>query len=442
VRFVGDEVVRRRTFLTAGAAAAVGAGPLLLDGCTDDGSDDVDSTTVGDDWEQVRSAFALDPDLAHFAAFVLAGHPAPVRDAIASWRERLDTDPDAVLHEATQHDDEVRAAAADYLGVQPQELALTDSTTMGLGLTYHGLRLQPADHILTSTHDFYSTHESLRLAADQAGAEVEQIALYDDPAAASADQIVSRVRAALRPETRVVALTWVHSSTGVKLPVPAIADAVAEANAARDADERVVFGLDAVHGFGAEAVGPNELGCDVFISGTHKWLFGPRGTGLVWLRPDVGGAVRPIIPGFDTTSMGNWFLDRHATGPYGPRLTPGGYQAFEHRWAVADAFGFHREIGRDQVAARTAELATQLKDGLAELSHLRIVTPRDPLLSSGIVCCEIGGIDPGGAILALRERYGIVASVTPYRESYVRFGPSIVTTPEQVDALVESVASL
>jgi selenocysteine lyase/cysteine desulfurase len=438
---VASEAVSRRTLLTAGTAVIVGAG-ALLDGCTDDGgSGDADSP-ASDDWERVRGAFALDPELAHFAAFVLAGHPAVVRDAIASWRERLDTDPDAVLHEAAQHDDEVRLAAADYLGVRPKEIALTDSTTMGLGLTYHGLRLRPGDHILTSTHDFYSTHESLRLAADQAGARVEHVALYDDPANASADQIVGRVRERLRPETRVVALTWVHSSTGVKLPVSAIAEAVAEANAGRDADERVVFGLDAVHGFGAEAAGPTELGCDVFISGTHKWLFGPRGTGLVWMRPDAGRTIAPIIPGFDATSMGNWFLDQHATGPYGPQLTPGGYQAFEHRWAVADAFAFHREIGRSRLAAHTAELALQLKDGLADLSHVRLVTPRDPGLSSGIVCCEIDGIDPGGAVLALREEYGIVASVTPYRESYVRFGPSMVTTPEQVDALVEAVASL
>jgi selenocysteine lyase/cysteine desulfurase len=436
---VGNEVVGRRTFLTAGAVAAVSAG-ALLEGCTDDepsgGNAD---TAVGDGWERVRAEFALDPAFAHFAAFVLAGHPAVVRDAIASWRERLDADPDAVLHEANQHDDEVRRAVAGYLGVRPEEIALTDSTTMGLGLTYHGLQLGPNDHILTSTHDFYSTHESLRLAASRAGAQVEQIALYDDPAAASVDEIVSRVGAALRPETRVVALTWVHSSTGVKLPVREIADAIAEADVA---DAPPVFCLDAVHGFGAEAAGPNELGCDVFVSGTHKWLFGPRGTGLVWLGPDAGRTVTPTIPGFDATSIGNWILDRQATGPYGAQLTPGGYQAFEHRWAVADAFGFHREIGRDQVAARTTELATQLKDGLAEVSGVRVVTPRDPELSSGIVCCEMVRVDPGEAVLRLREEYDVIASVTPYRESYLRFGPSIVTMPEQVDALVEAVGSL
>ena len=445
---MGSEGFGRRTFLTAGAAAAVGAGALLLEGCDDDDASRTDAgsapaeTVAGDDWEQVRSSFALDPKLAQFAAFVLAGHPAPVRQAIARWREQLDTDPDAVIHEASQHDDEVRAAAAGYLGVQADEIVLTDSTTMGLGLTYHGLRLQPGDHVLTSTHDFYSTHESLRLAAAQSGAEVEKVALYDDPPAASADQIVARVRDAIRPETRLVALTWVHSSTGVKLPVRAIADVVAEANTGRDPDARIVFSLDAVHGFGAQAAGPTDLGVDVFISGTHKWLFGPRGTGLVWLRPNVGRTVEPIIPAFDATSIGNWMFDQHAPGPYSQQLTPGGYQAFEHRWAAADAFAFHRQIGRDRIAARTTELATRLKDGLAKQSNVRLVTPRDPELSGGVVCCEIDGTDPAEAVLALRQQHDIVASVTPYRESYLRFGPSIATSADQVDALVQAVASL
>ena len=435
------EVVRRRTFLAAGAAVAVGAGVSVSTGCTGDDDRASGAADLGA-WDDVRAAFALDPDLAHFAAFVLAGHPAPVREAIATWRDRLDADPDAVLHRAAEHDADVRRAAADYLGVGGDEIALTDSTTMGLGLTYHGLRLEPGDEILTSTHDFYSTHESVRLAADRAGAQVRRIALYADPPAATAEQMVTRLRDALRPETRVVALTWVHSSTGVKIPVRAIADAIAEANVDRDPEERAILCLDAVHGLGAEADGPTELGCDVFVSGTHKWLFGPRGTGLVWMHARAGRLVAPIIPGFDATSMGNWFLGRRARGPFGPQLTPGGYQAFEHQWAVAEAFAFHAAIGRDRVAARTAELATRLKDGLADLANVRLVTPRDPSLSSGIVCCQIDGTDPGAAVLALRQEYGILASVTPYRESYLRLGPSIATSPDQVDAATRAIAAM
>ncbi|HEU0288886.1 MAG TPA: hypothetical protein VFR22_17680, partial [Nocardioidaceae bacterium] len=73
---------------------------------------------------------------------------------------------------------------------------------------------------------------------------------------------------------------------------------------------------------------------------------------------------------------------------------------------------------------------------------VRLVTPRDPDLSGGVVCCEIAGTDPAEAVLALRQQHDIVASVTPYRESYLRFGPSIATSSDQVDALVQAVASL
>jgi selenocysteine lyase/cysteine desulfurase len=309
-------------------------------------------------------------------------------------------------------------------------------------LTYNGLRLRPGDHVLTSTHDFLSTHEALRLAAERTGAEVERVPLYNDPAAASADEIVSRVRAAVRPATRVAALTWVHSSTGVKLPIRKIAESLREVNSGRAPEDRVLLCVDAVHGLGAEGAGPSELGCDAFISGTHKWLFGPRGTGLVWIRRDAWAAFTPIIPTFTGPSAGAWLTGRPAPFVFGLDATPGGYKAFEHRWAVADAFTFHLMIGKDRVAARTRGLATRLKDGLVALDHVRLVTPSDPALSAGIVCLEVAGYEPAEVVTALREDHGIVASVTPYREPYVRLGTSIVTTPEQVDAATRALADL
>lgn len=373
------------------------------------------------DWEAVRAEFPLDPDLAHFAAYVLAAHPAPVRAAIERWRAALDADTATVVHEDYVHDEAVRAAAGQYLRVSPGEIALTDSTTMGLGLVYHGLALQPDDHVLTTTHDFYSTHEALRLAAARPGAAVERVALYDDPAEAAADVMVDRLASAVRRETRVVALTWVHSSTGVKIPVRQIADVLAEINADREPGQRARLYLDAIHGLGAEEDGPSELGCDVFISGTHKWLFGPRGTGVVWARVEAGEDVAPIIPSFYAPAFGNWLTGEDVPSPFGLGNTPGGYQPFEHRWAAVEAFDFHLSIGPDRVAARTRELATQLKDGLAGLSKVRLVTPQDPELSSGLVCGRDrrrrrrGGHSVAGRPWHRREPHALPRAVRPVR---------------------------
>lgn len=393
-------------------------------------------------WDAVRASFALDPDLAHFSAFTLAAHPEPVRTAIARWREALDTDPAAVLQGDQAREEAVRNVAAFHLGVTPDELALTDSTTMGLGLTYSSVPLHAGDHVLTTTHDFYSTHEALRLAAERAGASVEHVALYDDPASADAQEIVDRLSAAIRPATRLVALTWVHSSTGVKLPVRAIADTLAAVNADRPRARRALLSLDAVHGFGAEDVTAPDLGVDIFISGAHKWLFGPRGTGLVWARRAVGERLPPIIPPFNAPNIGNWLTGDFFPSPFGLGASPGGYKAFEHRWALSSAFEFQLGIGKTQVAARTRELATRLKDGLVELPNVRVITPLDPALSAGLVCCDVEGHSPSTVVERLRQEHSISATVTPYREPYLRFGTSIVTTPDQVDDAVRALAAL
>jgi selenocysteine lyase/cysteine desulfurase len=271
---------------------------------------------------------------------------------------------------------------------------------------------------------------------------VRKVRLYDDPSRASADEMVDRIRAAVRPRTRVVALTWVHSSTGVMVPVRAVADALAEVNRGRDEPDRALLCVDGVHGVGVDAANAADLGCDFLVSGTHKWLFGPRGTGLVWGRRQAWPAVRPVIPSFSAAGFLGWLGGRPPAGPPGELGTPGGYRAFEHLWALAEAFRFHLAIGKDRVAARTREQAARLKSGLAALPRVRVITPSDPSLSAGIVCCTVEGTDPAAVVSRLATEHRIDASVTPYRESYIRFGPGIVTTPDEVDQVVRAVAEL
>lgn len=368
------------------------------------------------DWASVRAQFPLDPAAAQFAAFVLSPHTAQVDAAIEFHRARLGFDTEGTLTEGFRLEDEARAAAARFAGGKASEYALTDSTTMGLGIVYGGLPLGDRDEVLSTTHDFYSTEDALRLLGLRTGAQVRRVSLYDDPAGATVDEMVDRLVAGVTPRTRVVAITWVHSSTGVRTPVREIADAL---------PDRVVLCVDGVHGFAAVDVDLPDLGCDFFATGTHKWLFGPRGTGVVWGRD--WQPMTELIPTFTPMSQGG-------------RMSPGGYHDFEHRWALTEAFAFHERIGRSRVAGRTVEQATRLKEGLAD-GPARLVTPLDPEVSAGIVCVDVPGMRPPDAMVALRERR-IVASVTPYTTSYLRLGPSIVTDPDEVDAAVEAVDAL
>ncbi len=445
-------VMNRRRFLfgTAGLAAGMAGACGMLGGTAV--SDPRELAGTGgepppfdpEDWSSVRDQFEIAEHPIDLSAMLLASHPWPVRSAIAEYRQALDRHP-TLFYE--QNDDRLTRtaveAAADYLGAYADEVALTDSTTMGLGILYNGLRLRPGDEILTTEHDYYVTHESLRQASERTGATVRKIGLYDEIGDVSADDIVDRIRGAIGPRTRAVALTWVHSGTGLRIPLPEIAEAIEEVNDDRDEEERVLLCVDGVHGLGVEDVTVDDLGIDFLAAGTHKWVFGPRGTGILWGRGDRWAHVRPSIPSFrDGASWTAWFQGTEPEGrPDGPRMTPGGFKPFEHRWSMPPAFEFLQAIGKERVRERTHELARQLREGLRSIDGVQLITPMEEELSSGIVCCDIEGTAAWAAVNALRGR-DIVATVTPYAVEYLRFSPSIRNTPDEVEAALRAVRDL
>src|SRR5258708_7534430 len=398
--------------------------------------------TSADEWSAVRDLFSLSRDRIHMTGLLLASHPAPVREAIERHRAGLDADPVTYLEEnGGRLEQDTRLAAARYVGGDPDEIALTDSTTMGLALLYTALDLSPGDEILTSEHDHYSTKPSLENAAARTGASVIRIALYARPESASADEIVGAVSRAMTSRTRVVALTWVHSGTGVRLPIAQVAAAVARANAGRDDGDRAILCVDGVHGFGSTEDVVSELGCDFFVAGCHKWIFGPRGTGLIWGRARAWPGVRPTIPPFDMLPGKVPGRDRSAPPALARRITPGGFHSFEHRWALAQAFDLHERIGRARVASRIHALNRQLKEGLAQMRNVKIYTPRADALSAGLVCFDIAGLSPAAVVASLGQKR-IIASQTPYEVSYARLTPGLLNSPQEIDVVLRAVREL
>src|SRR5206468_1517697 len=106
----------------------------------------------------------------------------------------------------------------------------------------------------------------------------------------------------------------------------------AELNGKRAERDRVLIVVDGVHGFGVEDEAAATTGVDVFVTGTHKWIFGPRGTGLVWARDTVWAQLRPSIPSFDSPDgYDAWLQHKPAAGPAKAGwFSPGGFRAYEH----------------------------------------------------------------------------------------------------------------
>lgn len=417
---------RRNFLLTAGLGTAAGT-LASSNAATADKSSQYQSLK---NWREVRAHFNLDPKYIHMAGLLLASHPTPVQSAIDQHRDGLDQNPTHYLYDHRQDlVAEVRRNAAEYLGVQSSDLALTDSTTMGTALVINGLSIRPDQEMLTTTYDYYSTHTSLKYKASRTGATVKEIPLYRDIHTVSEDEMVETLIKGIGPKTRLVTATWVHSSTGLKVPVAKISEQLQQLNQNRSEEDRVLFFVDGVHGLGVEDDALTTLGCDFFVAGTHKWMFAPRGSGFIWGKPETQNAVTPTIPTF--TGGAGW----------GSWMTPGGFKSFEHQWAMAQAFGFHQQIGKKRVTQRLHSLSRQLKIGLSKMKHVKLYTPIDENLSAAIICFDVEGLTPKAVVAKLRT-HNIIASTTPYDVSYARLTPGVYNTPDEIDRVLKHIRDL
>ena len=114
-------------------------------------------------WEKIRKEFNLNYSYAHFAGFLIASHPRIVREDLQYHRDNLDANPAIQLKKRKEYEKDAREGAARYLKISASQVSLTDSTTMGLATVYNGIKLRKDQMILTTDHDHYSTHESLKV---------------------------------------------------------------------------------------------------------------------------------------------------------------------------------------------------------------------------------------------------------------------------------------
>ena len=381
-----------------------------------------------DKWARLRQLFNQDPDYIHFSNFLVTSHPRPVREAIELHRAALDRNPgmamDWDLGVTEQREEEVRIWAGRYLQANPRQIALTGSTTEGLAMIYGGVHVRPDQEILTTEHEHYATHNILDFRTQKDGTRVRKIKLFEEAHKVSKEEILTTIDRNIRPETRVLGMTWVQSGSGVKLPISEIGKRVDEHNRNRAEKDRILYIVDGVHGFGVEDLSFPAMNCDFFIAGTHKWMFGPRGTGIVCSRSEEVKDLTPSVPTFSEA--------RH----FSTTMTPGGYHAFEHRWALNEAFKLHLQLGKADVQARIHALNSYLKKRLQEHPQIELVTPLSPELSAGFTFFRVKDQDSDKVAAWLMEHRVVADAVHRDVGPVIRTAPGLLNTEEQVDRFI------
>lgn len=246
-----------------------------------------------------------------------------------------------------------RAAYAALLGASPEDVALTSSTSEGIGTVVAGLALEAGDEILTSEAEHPGLIGPLWAAQRQQGVTVRQVPL-------------ARIAEEIGPRTRLVACSHVHWKTGELAPagLPRAAGAAGE----------VPVLLDGAQGVGAVPVDVATLGCDAYAGSGQKWLCGPDGTGMLYLSPAFAEAVAATAPSWASFADAGSGLDAELhPGARRHDMPSLAAEASAFALAALEVLGEH---GWPAVHRRAAALAARLADELAAGGFA--VLPRGP----------------------------------------------------------------
>ncbi|HEX6432765.1 MAG TPA: aminotransferase class V-fold PLP-dependent enzyme, partial [Gemmatimonadales bacterium] len=122
-------------------------------------------------------------------------------------------------------------------------------------------------------------------------------------------------------------------------------------------------------------------------------------------------------------------------------FSPGGFQAYEHHWAVPSAIEFHERIGPARITQRIHSLNQAMREGLSKMPHVVTYTPASSELTAGMVCFDVKGLKAKETVERLLRKK-IIASTTPYAVPFARVAFGIMNTPAEVETTLRAVRAL
>lgn len=356
----------------------------------------------------------------------IAPLPRPAVDAMHACNLRVAEDGSTAFHELEDRVDQVRATAARLLGVPAGDVAFVKNTTEGLGFVANGLELKAGDRVVVPDREFPSTIYPWLALADR-GVRVDRVHPAGDGWALPVDAFAQAVAAG--PPPRVVVTSWVQFGRGWRTDLAALAQLCRDAGA--------LLCVDVIQGLGVIPAELERWGVDFAMADAHKWLLGPEGIGVLYVRGERLEGLRPLEPGWNSVGHRMEWDNLDLVYDTGARRLEGG----THNIAGITGMGVSMDLLLDAtvqaVWRHVDQLCERAAEGLAA-AGATVLSDRSAEGRSGILVFIVPGQDLKTVAATLRKA-GIAC--VP-RGGGIRISPHGYTTPEEIDHLVETVKRL
>ena len=361
-----------------------------------------------DFWSVIQNSFTVTRGIVNLNNGGVSPSPRIVTEALVRyiWQQE-----DATAYTMWQilepQSETIRTGLAEIFGCDREEIAITRNASESLEILLMGLDFKPGDEILTTTQDYGRMLTTLRQREHREGLVLKLVQIPIPPK--NLDEITKAFERGITPKTKLILISHQINLTGQITPVKAVCE-MARAKGI----ETIV---DGAHSFAQFDFQQKDLGCDYFGTSLHKWLFAPKGTGLLYVKRDKIQKLWPLMAAEATQTNDIRKFEEVGTHSAAPRL------------AIGEAMLFHNAMGGKRKEARLRYLSRYWMNRLKDVPKIGFNTSFDPNQSCAIANVKVEGVEPTAIGTYLFNKHRIFTTPIVHDEfKGIRITPNVYTT--------------
>ena len=381
-----------------------------------------DAALDEDYWATIQQAFSVTRGIVNLNNGGVSPSPRIVTEAFVryTWQQE-----DATAYTMWQilepQSETIRTGLAEIFGCDPEEIAITRNASESLEILLMGLDLKSGDEILTTTQDYPRMLTTLKQRELREGLKLNLIKIPIAPA--NVDDIAAAFERAVTPKTKLILVSHQINLTGQILPVKKVGDM------ARTRGIETI--VDGAHSFAQFDFKREDLGCDYFGTSLHKWIYAPKGTGMLYVRKEKIPKVWALMASEGQNK--NDIRKYEEIGTHSAAM----------RLAIGEAILFHNAIGGKRKEERLRYLSRYWMNNLKSIPKIGFNTSFDPKQSCAIANFKVEGVDPVQLGSYLMAKHKIFTTPIVHDEfTGIRITPNVYTTLWELDRFSEVVADV
>ena len=366
-----------------------------------------------DFWAHIQQAFSVTRGIINLNNGGVSPSPRIVTEAFVryTWQQE-----DATAYTMWQilepQSETIRTGLAEMFGCDPEEIAITRNASESLEILLMGMDLKSGDEILSTTQDYPRMLTTLKQRELREGLKLKLIKIPIAPQ--NVGDIAAAFERAVTPRTKLILISHQINLTGQINPVKKVCEM------ARSRGIETI--VDGAHSFAQFDFKRDDLGCDYFGTSLHKWLYAPKGTGMLYVRREKIPRVWALMASEDKNR--NDIRKYEEIGTHSAAM----------RLAIGEAILFHNAIGGKRKEERLRYLSRYWMNNLKGVPKVSFNTSFDPVQSCAIANFKIDGVDPAALGGYLMSKHKIFTTPIVHEEfTGIRITPNVYTTLWELD---------